>query len=185
MHLSHFVKQKPKEHIEYILRRHWLTFIPSIGFFLILLAIPPAFYLLINNLFPEVLHSEIIYPLCILIGSVYYLFTYMFFYIRFIDYYLDLWIITNDRIIDIEQKGLFDRTITELELFRIQDVTTNVTGIFGTIFHYGNLTVTTASNTNSIIFHHIPHPDVIRQELIRLADADRPNYMDNVDPKTE
>lgn len=156
-----------------MLRRHWLTFVPTIILFVIMLLVPLVFYFLVNNLFPQITHGPMIYPVLVLIGSVFYLSAYLFFYIRFIDYYLDLWIVTNSRIIDIAQNGLFDRIITELELSRIQDVTTDVRGVFGTIFHYGDLIVTTASNTNSIIFHQIPYPDVVRQRLIQLADAHR------------
>lgn len=173
MHLSYFVHQKSYEHIEYALRRHWITFIPTIVIVLVMLGVPVVVYFLVQNLFPDLLSGPISYPLTILFGSTYALFTFLFFYIHFIDYYLDLWIITNDRIVDIEQKGLFNRTVTELELFQIQDVTSTVEGIIATVFHYGNVTVTTASLTQSIIFKQVPNPDFIRQELIRLADGDR------------
>ncbi len=179
MHLSYFVHQKSYEQIEHTLRRHWVTFIPSIIIFLIMLAVPIIVFFLIQKLFPNLLTGPISQPLTVLFGSSYALMTYLFFYIQFIDYYLDLWIVTNDRIIDIEQKGLFDRTITELELFQIQDVTSSVKGLFPTIFHYGDVTVTTASSTQSIIFHEIPNPDLVRQELIRLAEGDRKYHLGN------
>ena len=37
-----------------------------------------------------------------------------------------MWIITNDRILDIEQHGLFARTVSELRLHRVQDVTAEI-----------------------------------------------------------
>lgn len=173
MHLSHFVHQKSYEHIEHSLRRHWLTFLPVIFNFLIMLAVPVAVYFVFKYIFPDLLMGPIITPLLILFGSAYLLYALMFFYIQFIDYYLDLWIVTNDRIIDTEQKGLFARTITELELFQIQDVTTHTTGFFATIFKYGDLVIATASNTSTIVFHDIPNPDFVRQEIVRLAEVDR------------
>lgn len=170
MHLSHFVKKKPGEHPVFILRRHWFTFISTIVLFVFLIIIPFAVAYGIRVLFPEMEWNETAaYPLIVLICSVYSLFVLLFFYIRFIDYYLDLWIVTNERIIDIAQNGLFSRMITEFELGRIQDVTTDVRGVLGTVLHFGDLTVTTASSTNSIIFHQIPNPDQVREELIRLA----------------
>lgn len=173
MHLSYFVHQKSYEKIEYMLRRHWITFIPVIFNFLIMALVPVAVYFVIQKLFPDLLGGPISYPLTVLFGSVYALFTLLFFYAQFIDFYLDLWVVTNDRIIDIEQKGLFSRQITELELFQIQDVTSHVQGFFPTIFHYGEVMVTTSSSTQTIIFHQVPHPDHIRKELIRLAEGDR------------
>lgn len=180
MHLSTIIKQKSYEHIEYSLRRHPLTFLPIASLFLILLLVPPALYFLIQNLFPDLLQGPILYPTTVLAGSVYYLSIYLFFHSHFVDFYLDLWIITNDRIVDIEQTGLFHRSVTELDLFRIQDVTTLVKGFFPTLFHYGDVIVTTASQTTGIIFRKIPNPDHIRQELIRLADGDRKYHLVNL-----
>ena len=173
MHLSHFVTQKSYEHVEHTLRRHWLTFMPVVFSFIGMLLVPSVVYFGIKYLFPDLLLGPIAYPLTILAGSAFALYALMFFYIQFIDYYLDLWIVTNDRIVDTEQKGLFARTVTELELFQIQDVTTHVKGIFGTIFKYGDLVIATASNTSTIIFHDIPNPDFVRQEIVRLAEVDR------------
>lgn len=173
MHLSHFTQQKSYEHIEHVLRRHWITFLPVIFSFLVMLLVPIAVYFGIQFLFPTFLDGPIITPLLILLGSAFLLYSLLFFYIQFIDYYLDLWIVTNDRIIDTEQKGLFARTVTELELFQIQDVTTHVSGFWATLFKYGDLVIATASNTSTIIFHDIPNPDLIRGELVRLAEIDR------------
>lgn len=179
MHLSHFTRQKSYEKVEYVLRRHWITFMPVVISFLIMVLLPIAVYFGIQYLFPEFLVGPMIRPILILLGSGFLLYSLLFFYIQFIDYYLDLWIVTNDRIIDTEQKGLFSRTVTELELFQIQDITTHTTGIVATIFKYGDLMIATASNTNTIIFHDIPNPDLIRQELVRLAEIDRHYHMHN------
>jgi len=178
MSVSEIIKQKPYEKIIFILRRHPLTFVPTLFLFLVLSTVPVIVYFLIDNLFQTLLHSPIIYPVTILAGSVYYLSMYLFFYAHFIDYYLDMWVVTNDRIVDIEQHGLFHRVITELDLFRIQDVTADVLGIFPTLFRYGNVTVKTASSTSSIIFKNISNPNHIRERLIRLADEDRKFHYD-------
>ncbi len=157
----------------YLLRRHPITFIPIIALFLLLMLVPVALYFLTVSLYPDMVQGLIFYPLSVLIASVYYLSIYLFFYAMFIDYYLDLWIVTNDRIVDIEQNGLFSRTISELDLFRIQDVTTEVHGIFSTLFRYGDVHVKTASANINIIFRNIPDPNKVREALINLADEDR------------
>ena len=173
MHLSYFVHAKLNERVIHTLRRHWLTFIPSILLFLIMVIVPIVVYFLIQKMFPDLLSGSVAYPILVLFASTYALFSLLFLYGHFIDFHLDLWIITNERVIDIEQKGLFDRTISELELENIQDATSVVKGFWGTIFHYGDLVVATASSTSTIIFHDIPNPTFVRQELIRLADNDK------------
>lgn len=180
MHLSHFVRQKSYEVLKHVLRRHSITFIPIAVLFIVLMIVPMVAFFITNTLFPEFLKGPVSFPILVLFGSLYYLTIYLFFYAQFIDYYLDLWIVTNDRIIDIEQKGLFDRVIIELDLFRIQDVTTVVSGFFPTIFKYGNVIITTASSTNQIIFKQVPYPDMVRQELIALAEEDRKFHVGDI-----
>jgi membrane protein YdbS with pleckstrin-like domain len=148
-------------------------FVPTVTLFIILLAVPFAFYFLINALYPAMWASTTIFPLGVLCASVYYLSIFLFFYSQFIEFYLDIWIVTNDRIIDIEQEGLFARTISELDLYRIQDVTTEVNGVFPTFFHYGNVIIKTASSNSHVTFRHVSHPNEIRQALIQLSESDR------------
>ena len=176
MHITHLIKQKGYEKIEFLLRRHPFTFIPIAFLFIVLMLIPGAAYFLINNLFPAIINGEIFFPLAVILASIYYLSVYLFFYAQFIDFYLDLWIVTNDRIVDIEQHGLFSRTISEVDLFRIQDVTVDIHGIIATLLNYGNLTVKTASDNIHIIFYNIPNPNEVRQALVQLSEEDRKHH---------
>jgi len=173
MHLSQVIKQKPYEHIVYRLRRHAITFLPMTLLFLFLGIIPIALYYLILQISPALLEQELWYTIGILLASVFYLSIYLFFYVQFLDFYLDVWVVTNDRIIDMEQFGLFTRTTTELDLFRIQDITAEIRGLFPTVFNYGNLYIKTASANTDIVFRNIPNPNGIREHVIRLADEDR------------
>lgn len=173
MSVPKIIKKKPYERLLYLLHRHAITFLPIIGLFLLLLLVPIVVYFLISNLYPTLFEKEILYTLAVLAASVYYLSIYLFFYAQFIEYYLDMWIVTNDRIVDIEQHGLFNRSITELDLFRIQDVTTEVHGVFSTLFHYGNVIIKTASSNTHIVFRNVPNPNNIREQLVQLAEEDR------------
>lgn len=173
MHVSKLIRQKSYERIEGLLRRHPLTFVPNILLFLLLMAVPIALFLLLNKLFPWIFTHDILFPLAVLGGTGYLLLILLFFYTEFTNYYLDIWVVTNDRIIDMEQLSLFSRTITETDLFRVQDVTTDIHGVFATFFNYGTVTVTTASANMNIVFRNIPDPNRIRNDLIRLSHEDR------------
>lgn len=167
------IQKKEGEQIRYTLRRHPFTFIGVSLFFILLLSIPVGVYFLLSNIFSQLLQTEAIYTILVLFGSIYYLSIYLFFFAYFIDFYLDLWVITDERIIDIEQKGLFSRTVSELDLIRIQDVTTNVHGIFPTIFDYGRVNVKTASQNVEIIFKNVPNPAEVRKHIIHFADLEQ------------
>ena len=73
--------------------------------------------------------------------SIYYLATVSFFFQEFIDYYLDTWIVTTERVIDINQRGLFNRTAAEMHIALVQDATTEVRGMLGTFLDYGHVFV--------------------------------------------
>lgn len=176
MPISRLIKKKPYEKIKFVLRRHPATFIPMLGLSFLLLIVPIGGYIFVNGIFPSFLSDEIIFPILVLASSIYLLSIYLFIFAQFIDFYLDLWIVTNDRIVDIEQFNLFSRSISELDLFRIQDVTTNINGIFATFFDYGNVVVKTASQNIDIIFKDISHPNEVRQKIIQMADDDRQHH---------
>ena len=82
-------------------------------------------------------------------------------------------IVTNDRLLHIEQEGLFARTISELDLYQVQDVTSEVKGVFPSLFGYGNLLVQTAGAKEVFRMVDIPHPENLRQAILDLAEEDR------------
>ncbi len=173
MRVEHLIKQKSYEKIVHVLHRHPITFLPQIALFLVLVAIPLVVYAMIDYLFPALFQNDAVFASAVLAGSAYYLSILLFFYMQFIVFYLDMWVVTNDRIVDVEQLGLFSRTISELDLFRIQDVTTDVHGVFATFFKYGTVTIKTASNNIHIVFYDVAKPNKLREQLIQLSHEDR------------
>jgi len=121
------------------------------------------------NVQPALFHREISSSVIALASSAYYLFIWLFFFFSFIDYYLDIWLITSERIIDIQQKGFFSRVISEQKLFRIQDVTSEVHGFIPTILKFGNVHVQTAGTKERFFFHEVPNPDEVRNIIIHLV----------------
>lgn len=167
------IHQKSYENVVHVLRRHPVTFVPKIIFFLILLAAPPTLFFPLQATFPLLLDSPVALPLLTLGASAYLISILLFFYTAFTTFYLDVAIVTNDRIVDIEQFGLFSRTTAELDLYHIQDVTSEVHGVFPSFFDYGTITITTASNSAHLVFHDVRRPNTIRNDIIRLSEEDR------------
>jgi hypothetical protein len=85
-----------------------------------------------------------------------------------VDYYLDVWIVTDQRIVNIEQKGLFGRIVSELELENIQDITTDVKGVIPTFLNYCNLYVQTAAEMERFVFRNIPDPYSVKDMIMNL-----------------
>lgn len=84
------------------------------------------------------------------------------------DYYLDAWIVTDRRIIDIEQRGFFTREISSTRLDRIQDVTTEISGILATFLSFGTIHVQTAGESREFVLPGAPRPDALKERIIAL-----------------
>ncbi len=161
------------EEVVKILRRDLFILFKKVLLFVLLIILPFVFFYFIILTQPNLLKGEVSYPIIVLSVSAYYLFVWLFFFFSFIDYYLDVWIITNERIIDVQQRGFFSRIISEQKLFRIQDVTSEVHGIIPTMLKYGNVHIQTAGTKQRFFFHQVPNPDKVRDIIIKLVQRNK------------
>ncbi|MFA5128241.1 MAG: PH domain-containing protein [Patescibacteria group bacterium] len=173
MSIESFIHAKDYEKVLHKLRRHPFTFLPTALFFAVLLILPIAIGFLIKTQLSTWLANEAIFTALILLGSIYYIGALIFFFTNFVDFYLDLLVVTNDRLVDMEQNGLFSRTVAEVDLYQIQDVTSEIKGVFATLFNYGDMTIQTAGSVPKFIVHNIKDPHHLRIELMDLAEEDR------------
>ncbi len=169
------------EKIVKVLRRDLFILVKKIIFSSILLILPLTFFGIVLEMYPDLLKGQISYPFVLLLGSAYYIFIWLFFFFSFIDYYLDVWIITNERIIDVQQKGFFSRVIAEQRLYRIQDVASEVHGFFPTVLKYGEVHIQTAGTRQRFLFHEIPNPEKVRNTIIKLAEKSKIKHKKDVE----
>lgn len=141
--------------------------------FIVLAALPVLGYLFFGPALPIYLGEPVLRVVIILGTSIYLMSIWLFLFSAFLDYYLDLWIVTNDRIMNIEQNGLFGRTISELDLTKIQDVTSEINGIIPTIFNYGDVHIQTAAEEKRFVFEQVPNPHEVRKTIIDLVAEDK------------
>lgn len=166
----------PDEKIIKVVRRDLFILMKKIGLFALLIVLPLGFFLMAINTFPNLVAGQISLPLIIISASAYYLFIWLLFFFSFIDYYLDVWLITNERIIDIQQKGFFSRVISEQRLYRVQDVTSEAHGFFPTILKYGEVYIQTAGAKQRFLFHEVPDPEGVRNTIIKLAEISKEKH---------
>lgn len=133
----------PNETILLTMRRHWIVFAGPTAMFTVLLLVPPVLLLAARSslaifVAPAVEAVADFFLALYLAG----LLTYLL--VAWLGYYLDVWIITSERVIDIEQKTLFHREISEISLDRVQNVTIEVPGFMATVLKFGNMKIQTA-----------------------------------------
>ncbi|PIU08965.1 MAG: hypothetical protein COZ85_03570 [Candidatus Moranbacteria bacterium CG_4_8_14_3_um_filter_34_16] len=163
----HFDGQKKDEIILLVLHRHWFDILIQFGVIFFMLLLLARSYFISSFLFPNFQGEEFI-PFFAFLRNLFFIFIWMIFFVIWIDYYLDVWIVTNKRIVNIEQKALFSRITSELELENIQDITTDVHGVIPTFLNYGNLFVQTAAEKERFIFRNIPDPYSVKDLIMNL-----------------
>ncbi|OIP59104.1 MAG: hypothetical protein COZ29_01680 [Candidatus Moranbacteria bacterium CG_4_10_14_3_um_filter_45_9] len=168
-HPYHFASQREGEEVIRVIHRHWFNILSR--FLLILL----FSFLLIGSLVVFLLLFPDIFSISgkkffIFMENTFFIFVWLFGFLTWIDYYFDIWIITNQRIVNIEQKGLFDRHISELNFSRIQDVTTTVEGIIPTVLNFGDVSVQTASEQERFLFRMVPDPYKIKDTIMKISE---------------
>ena len=157
----HFETQQPEEEILLILRQHWLINLPWLIIALILLWAPAVL-----RYFPLLVSFPPRYQMMFIV--IWYLILLMFIFEKFLSWFFNLCIITDERMIDVDFISLTTRRIADADLDRIQDVTFTNTGVIGTILNFGNVFVQTAGETPEFVFENVPNPGKVADILQRL-----------------
>ncbi len=159
------------EKILSIKRRHWFVIAVDAAH-LVMLGILPlvglfAIYALFEQ-FADNLQNNISF--IVFYALAWWLFLWMFFFINWTNYYLDTFLITNKRIIYIEQIKLFKRSASELRLEKVQDIQVKVLGIIPSLLRMGDLHIQTAGGKDEVVFKSIPEAQEVKNMISRCCD---------------
>jgi uncharacterized membrane protein YdbT with pleckstrin-like domain len=158
---ANFVNKDPEERVILLLRRHPVT---NIGWIIIsiLMLIAPYFFKIFSSDFflPDR------YQFVSLIG--WYLVTTAFVFEKFLSWFFNVNIVTDERIFDVNFVNLVYREMTDANIDLIQDVSVRMGSVVRTIFNYGDVFIQTASEVPRIIFEAVPNPDGVAKVLREL-----------------
>lgn len=87
-------------------------------------------------------------------------------------YYLDLWVLTDRRIIVIDQVYFFNRKVSNFRLERLQDINVSISGFIPTLLDYGTIRAQTASESeNNFESFYLPDPRQLQSQIQNAMDA--------------
>ncbi len=160
-----FQGQHAGEEVQLFLRQHIITVVPRFLFGLALFLIPTFVNLLpFDVLFPEFPTGRYL----IVLAGLWYLFSFAYVFEQFLFWYFNVYIVTNERIVDIDFRGLLNSDVSEAPLRKIEDVTARTIGVFSYLFHYGDVVVQTAAEVGQFEFERVPHADQVARQISRL-----------------
>ncbi|MFZ1720029.1 MAG: PH domain-containing protein [Candidatus Moraniibacteriota bacterium] len=146
-----------EEKVLKVSHRHWFDILMHFASIIALMGMVFLSFVALPAFFPDLLASEY-GRFFLFIENTIVLLSWIYFFLIWIDVWFDTWIITDDRIINIEQSGLFSREVSELKLARVQDVSVEVHGFFQTFLNYGDVHIQSAGEEERFQFRSVPDP---------------------------
>ena len=166
----HFQGQHENETVLRVVHRHWFNILTHLFLIFVFSLLLIGSVLLLPLLFPEALDANS-WRFFVFVENTFFVFIWIYSFLVWIDYYFDVWIITSERIVNIEQKGLFVRHVSELRFSRVQDVTCTVEGIIPTVLNFGDVYVQTAAEEERFVFRQVGDPYGIKDVVMRLSQS--------------
>lgn len=156
-----FETQDDEERIVLLLRKHPVTNLWWILVAIVLLVIPSFFD---NYSFLPFLPRGFHFVASLL----WYLVTTAFILESFLSWFFNVYIVTDERIIDVDFHNLIYREISETKIDKIQDVTFAMGGVMSAFFNYGNVIIQTAGTVPNFDFEAVPEPASVVKILQQL-----------------
>lgn len=160
-----FEQQENGERVVMLLRRHPFTIFLKILVYVAMAALP----FLAGGYFTPFLYRNGLLSVAVFFFSVYLMLIWLAAFYSLAMYSLDVWIVTDRRVLDTKQHGFFNRTTSELHLSRIQDISVETHGVIQTVLKFGDLHIQTAGTEERFTFLQIPHPERVRGEIMKLS----------------
>ncbi len=166
---------EPGEHVVKEARKHWILFASELLPYAILLALPfalPKLLALAPTLSGYTAQFSYQTALTRAVLGVWLLIVWTLAWSAFTRYYLNAWVLTNQRIVDIKQHGYFNREVSSLFLPRVQDVTTDVSGILPSLLGIGDIIVQSAGTVDEFRMRGIPRPEQMRDLILKYVSTE-------------
>lgn len=150
--------QRPDEDIVFLMRQHpWVLARPALFLILVFLLVLISFLIWkLNSISIGVLIAAILFSVCY-ISIIWYSFSN------------DLFILTNQRLIKIDQKGFFSRRVSETELDNVYNINYEIKGFMKSLLNFGDIKISTVGDdVSTIALPNIENPHFVQEKIMDL-----------------
>lgn len=164
--VRYFKEQFDDEEVLMVFRKHPVVMrkgiiIASVGILLPILYILALTIIYENN--PDKLPTVNAFYFSLIIGVV---LAFLLMLPSWISWFYSVYIVTNQRLIQITQKGMFHRSMVGLGLNQIQMVNYEIGGFQETVLGFGTIMIQTF--VGSLTIHEVHHPAKIQKEILHI-----------------
>jgi hypothetical protein len=161
--VKYFDDQFDDEEVLYVFRKHPIVMRKGLIICLAAWLVGPLYVLTLTYVRPDNLPS-VNFFFGSLIASI--LLGCLLMVPSWIGWYFSVFIVTDQRLIQITQKGLFSRSVVDMGLSQIQMVNYEVAGLQETLLGFGTITMQTF--VGDLVIHDLHHPDKIQKRLLEI-----------------
>lgn len=155
-----FETREDEEKVVLLLRQHPIVNLKWILASVVLILIP-SFFL---GLRVSILPGNFLFVAIL----VWYLVTAGYILQNFLYWFFNVYIVTDERVVDVDFDNLIYKEVSDANIDKIQDVTYKMGGVARTFFNYGDVTIQTASEVPNFDFLAVPNPDKVVKILQEL-----------------
>lgn len=151
-----FEGQFDDENVELVFRKHIIAMRKQILFWSLITAVSLLPWAVLNPY-----NFNLLY-----IGLAGFFIGFLVFMYGWISWYFSVYVVTDQRLIQIKQKGFFDRRIIEVGLDKIQNVNHEVVGAQATLLGFGTIVIQTF--VGDLIIDKVGHPENIHRQISQI-----------------
>lgn len=164
----------PDEYVVAIFRKHpfyiWIT----IAKYILIAVLPALAGTFLGNMLGNLGdYTLIIYLIFLII-------LWISFFIEYTDFMLDTWVLTSDRLVDVDQLGLFSRRISTLSLDRIQDITIQQLGFLDSMLGIGTVFIQTAGAEEEFKILGMRNPSHVKDIIMQTYQGSKDRVFEKI-----
>jgi len=161
--VKYFEDQFDDEEVLYVFRRHPVVMRKGLIFGMGAWLVGPLYVLVLTYTQPNNPPSLGLFGLALLASVVLGGLIFMPWYIS---WYFSVFIVTDQRFIQITQKGMFKRSVVDMSLNQIQMINYEVAGLQETLLGFGTIMMQTF--VGDLVIHDVHHPAKTQKKLIGI-----------------
>jgi uncharacterized membrane protein YdbT with pleckstrin-like domain len=155
------------ENVIILRRAHFIVNLPWLVSTVVALGVPFlvwAFFKFVPGIRISINHQT-----TLLLNSVWFLVVFFVAFQTFLNWYFNIYIITNKRLVDLDFFSVFFHKVSQATLDKVQDVEFEKKGILQNFFDYGDVQIETAGEISNFCFENIPNPEGYAKQVLQLA----------------
>jgi len=162
------------EYIVSIFRKHPFYIWISIAKYILIAVLPALASAFIGDMLGSYSDYALVFYLIFLIVI------WIGFFIEYTDFMLDTWVLTNERLVDVEQLALFSRRISTLSLDRIQDITVQQIGFIDSMIGIGTVFIQTAGTEDEFQIRGMRDPSHVKDIIMQTYQGGKDRIFEKI-----